>query len=177
MIRAFPVRCICWTWNLLIKPAASEESAGSRIVGLGTLLSSDDEIGLALVSALAREKGFEKRCLLLENCDAATVAASLIEWHHSVLLVDAAAMGIAPGEYRFFADSDASVILKNSSVSTHGLGLAEGLELARVLGFDQSVYIFGVQPFNLAPGQGLTPEMTARFPALLGALREACTRH
>jgi hydrogenase maturation protease len=176
MILAFPVRCICWTWNLLIKRTVSEERAGFQVVGLGTLLSSDDEIGLALVSALAREKGFEQRCLLLENSDAATVASSLIEWRQSIILVDAADMGIAPGDYRFFADNDASVILKTSSVSTHGLGLAEGLELARVLGFDQSVYIFGIQPFDLAPRQGLTPEMSARFPSLLGALRDACSQ-
>jgi hydrogenase maturation protease len=174
MILAFPVRFICWTWNLSIKPIASEERAGSRIVGLGTFLSSDDEIGLALVSTLSREKGFEKRCLLLESSDAATVAASLIEWNRSIILVDAADMGIHPGEYRFFADSDASVILKTSSVSTHGLGLAEGLELARVLGFDQSVHIFGIQPFDISPRQGLTPEMSARFPLLLDALRNAC---
>jgi hydrogenase maturation protease len=173
MIHAFPVRCICWTWNLSTKPTGSEEKAEFQIVGLGTFLSSDDEIGLALVSALAREKSFEKRCLLLENSDAATVAASLIEWRRPILLVDAADMRINPGEYRFFADCDASVILKTSSVSTHGLGLPEGLELARVLGFDHSVYIFGVQPFDIAPGQGITPEMSARFPLLLDALRNA----
>jgi len=176
MIPAFPVRFICWTWNLLIKQTASKERAEFQIVGLGTFLSSDDEIGLALVSTLAREKGFEKRSLLLENSDAATVAASLIEWRRPIILVDAADMGISPGEYRFFPDTKASIILKNSSVSTHGLGLAEGLELARILGFDQSVYIFGIQPFDLTPRQGLTPEMSARFPLLLDALRDACTQ-
>jgi hypothetical protein len=67
------------------------------------------------------------------------------------------------------------MILKTSSVSTHGMGLAEGLELARTLGFDQSARIFGVQPFDLSPGQGLTPEMTSRFPSLLDSLCEACS--
>ena len=99
----------------------------------------------------------------------------LLEWHRPVILVDAANMDLAPGEYRFFSDRDASMILKTSSVSTHGLGLAEGLELARTLGFDQAACIFGVQPFDLSPGQGLTPEMTSRFPSLLDALREACS--
>jgi hypothetical protein len=65
--------------------------------------------------------------------------------------------------------------LKTSSVSTHGLGLAEGLELARTLGFNQPASIFGIQPFDLSPGQGLTPEMTSRFPLLLAALRETCS--
>jgi hydrogenase maturation protease len=114
--------------------------------------------------------------LLLESADAATVAASLIEWRRSVILVDAADMDLAPGEHRFFCDSDVSLILKSSSVSTHGFGLAEGLELARTLGYDQSVRILGIQPFDLSPRKGLTPEMTARFPYLLSALRAACTK-
>ncbi|HTY61168.1 MAG TPA: hydrogenase maturation protease [Acidobacteriota bacterium] len=144
------------------------------IVGLGTTLGHDDAIGLVLVDSLAGEAAFGGCCVLLESADAATVASSLLEWRRPVVLVDAADMNLAPGEYRFFSDKDASVILKTSSVSTHGLGLAEGLELARALGFDQTACVFGVQPFDLSPGQGLTPEMSSRVPLLLAALREAC---
>ena len=145
-----------------------------QIVGLGAYISSDDEIGLALVRSLSQDSGFAKRCVLLESADAATVASSVIEWGRPLILVDAADMDLAPGEYRLFADGDASVILKTSSVSTHGMGLAEGLALARALGFDHPVYIFGIQPFNLSPRQGLSSEMSAQFPALLSALKKAC---
>jgi hydrogenase maturation protease len=160
---------------LSTKPVAPEVRSEWQIVGLGTYLGHDDVIGLALVQELSREMAFAERCVLLESADAATVASSLLEWQRPVILVDAADMGLAPGEYRSFSDRDASVILKTSSVSTHGLGLAEGLELARTLGFDRPAGIFGIQPFDLSPGQGLTPEMTSRFPLLLAALREACS--
>ena len=158
-----------------IKPVAPEDRSSWMIVGLGTTLGHDDAIGLALVESLSGEAAFAGRCVLLESADAATVASLLLEWHRPVVLVDAADMNLAPGEYRFFSDKDASVILKTSSVSTHGLGLAEGLELARALGYDQTACVFGVQPFDLSPGQGLTPEMSSRFPSLLAALREACS--
>ena len=143
-------------------------------MGLGSYLGRDDQIGLALVQALSQDAALTIPCMLMESADAATIAASLIEWRRSVFLVDAADMDLAPGEYRCFSDKDASMILKTSSVSTHGLGLAEGLELARTLGFNRSVRIFGIQPFDLSPRQGLTPEMTARFPVLLSALKKAC---
>lgn len=158
-----------------IRPVAPEAGSDWKIVGLGTYLGCDDEIGLALVRELARDAAFAEGCVLLESADAATVASLLLEWLRPVILVDAANMDLTAGKYRFFSDRDASMILKTSSVSTHGMGLAEGLELARTLGFDQAACIFGVQPFDLSPGQGLTPEMTARFPLLLGALREACS--
>jgi hydrogenase maturation protease len=143
------------------------------LVGLGTCLSSDDEIGLALVHALSKEIDFPWNSLFLEAADAALVASSLLEWQQPVLLVDAADMGLDPGNCRFFSDKEASMILKTDSVSTHGLGLAEGLELARALGFDAPAAIFGIQPFDLSPKPGLTPEMKDRFPFLLAALRDA----
>jgi hydrogenase maturation protease len=160
---------------LSIKPVAPQARSEWHIVGLGTCLGRDDEIGLALVRALSGEDAFAQRCMLLESADAATVASVLLDGQRPVVLVDAADMGLAPGEYRFFSDRDAALILQTSSVSTHGLGLADGLELARTLGFAPSARIFGVQPFDLSPGQGLTPEMTARFPLLLNALREVCS--
>ena len=142
-------------------------------MGLGTRVGRDDEIGLALVSALAEEPGFRKRCATLENADPATISSALLERQDAVILVDAADMGLAPGEHCVFQDDEASIMLKNDSVSTHGLGLAEGLALARALGFDYPVRIFGIQPFDLSPRPGLTPEMNARFPKLLAALRAA----
>lgn len=154
---------------------ALEAGSGLRIVGLGSYLNSDDEIGLDLVQELSRQPVWTERCLLWEGADAATVAASLMEWRGPVLLVDAADMSMAPGEHRCFSDQEAAVILKACLVSTHGFGLAEGLQLARALGFDQPAYIFGVQPFDLSPRAGLTPQMTARFSALCAALEAACS--
>jgi hydrogenase maturation protease len=150
-----------------------EASLEWHVVGLGTRLSGDDEIGLALVQAFSQEMQSPEQCILLENADAAVVASSLLEWHQPVILVDAADMGLASGDYRFFSDRDASITLKSSSVSTHGLGLAEGLEIARALGFDRPAAIFGIQPFDLSPRQGMVPEMKDRFPVLLAALKHA----
>ena len=149
--------------------------AGSvwHLAGLGTRLSSDDEIGLALVQAFSQDTEFPEHCILLEGADTALVASSLLEWQHPVIFVDAADMGLDPGEYRFFSDKEASVTLKTDSVSTHGLGLAEGLEIARALGFDRPAAIFGIQPFDLSPRQGMVPEMKDRFPSLLEALKDA----
>lgn len=155
-------------------PAASGAGDPWLVVGLGSYLNSDDAIGLALVQALSEDAALPLQCVLLESADAATVASALLEWRRRILLVDAADMALDPGEYRFFADRAAALILKDSSASTHGLGLAEGLELARALGLDQPVHIFGIQPFDLSPRQALTPEMAGRFHALLAALKEAC---
>jgi hydrogenase maturation protease len=157
-------------------PEAFKSKAEWLIAGAGTPAAGDDEIGLALVRALSQDTAHAARCRLLECADAALVASALLEWERPVLLVDAADMGLAPGSHRFFPEHRAVIALKTSSVSTHGLSLADGLELARTLGFDLPVHIFGVQPFDVSPRRGLTPELTALFPRLLEALRDACVQ-
>jgi hydrogenase maturation protease len=162
--------------NSRIELSESAADSGWLVAGLGTPSCSDDEIGLALVRALSRDADYTNCCILMEYADAAMVASSLMEWHRPVLWVDAADMGLGPGEYRLFSDKEAAMTLKTSSVSTHGLGLAEGLELARTLGYKHPLRIFGVQPFDLSPKQGLTREMSKLFPSLLAALRNSCSR-
>ena len=141
------------------------------VVGIGTRLSRDDAIGLRLVEGLMSEKEFADRCVLLESADAATITSFLLETPQSIVLVDCANMGLAPGECRFFGKQDAAVTIHSDSVSTHGMGLAEGLALAEALGFQETVRIFAVQPFDLSPNTDLTPEMTARFDFLLETLK------
>ncbi len=141
-----------------------------RVVGIGTRMSRDDEIGLRLVERLMETAEFAGRCELLESADAATVTSYLMEQESPVLFVDCADMGLLGGEYRFFGEKDATVHVRADSVSTHGMGLAEGLALARALDYGEAVRFFAVQPFDLSPCFGITEEMSARFELLLGAL-------
>ena len=141
------------------------------VVGIGSRAGRDDGVGLALVERLERNGRFpELSFLLWENADAATVAYNLLELETPVLLVDCADMGLAPGECRMFDERNVSLSLRTDSVSTHGLGLAEALTLARSLGFEQDAHVFGVQPFDLNPGLSLSPRMEERFDDLCDAL-------
>lgn len=141
------------------------------VVGIGSRAGRDDGVGLALVERLEQNGRFPKlEFLLWESADAATVAYNLLELKTPVLLVDCADMGVEPGEFRIFDERSASLDVRVDSVSTHGLGLAEALTLARSLGFQHDVKFFGVQPFDLKPGLSLSPQMEARFDGLYDAL-------
>ena len=153
---------------------------GRLIVGIGSYLSRDDEIGLALVGALSREPTWTVWCVLLDSADIATVASSLLEWDKSVVLVDAANMGLAPGEFRFFPERDAALFMKDDSVSTHGFGLAGRLAAGEKPGirstglhFCRSAVRF-ISPAGAYPGNG----GAVPGPALLaeGSVRECGRR-
>jgi hydrogenase maturation protease len=141
------------------------------VVGVGTRTSRDDEIGLRLVEQLALERELSEHCVILEAADAASVTSFILDRQKPLLVVDCADMGIRPGEHRLFFDCDATIRVRTDSVSVHGLGLSEGIALARALGFEESVQVFAVQPFDLSPCPGLTPEMKSLFDLLLFELK------
>ena len=159
------------------------------IAGIGNRLSRDDAIGLLLVQALSEKlqltlQGDDScvdariairgtcpvRATLWEGVDALAMASELLELDGPALIVDCADMGLQPGQWRAFSVDQCLLAIKSSSVSVHGLGMAEALEIARGLGLSHSVTVFGVQPFDLSPQHGLTPEMAERFDELLDAL-------
>ncbi|MBF0626663.1 MAG: hydrogenase maturation protease [Magnetococcales bacterium] len=150
---------------------------GWTVIGVGSRGARDDAIGLLLVEALAQSTASPGLTpLLWEDADALTVAHDLLALTEPVLIVDCANMGLEGGAWRHFRPRDGELKITRDALSTHGLGMAEALEIACGLGFDHPVRVFGVQPFDLSPQPGLTPEMAQRMPELLTGLQTVVTR-
>ena len=95
------------------------------VVGIGQLAAGDDGVGLAVARELAG-RGVAVR----ESADASILLA-LLEAGHRVVVVDAVAGGGPPGSViRLAPDA-----LGNgpTPLSSHGLGVAEAIALARML--------------------------------------------
>lgn len=149
----------------------STSNSSLLVAGIGSYFSTDDEIGLVLV------KAFNERCsqgrvdtILWEDADALTLASELLNLTMPVLLVDCADMRLPGGEWRLFSEESIRQSPTLSALSTHGLGVAEALNIARELGAGQPVHFFGIQPFDLSPQRGLSINMQACLPALQTAL-------
>jgi len=143
------------------------------VIGIGNLYAGDDGVGVRLVERLSKRRPWmDLSFLLWEDTDALTLTHDLIDLGSPVLIVDCADMGIEPGEYRWFDARSTRLKLQTDSVSTHGLGMAEAIELAQLMGFDMPVTIFGVQPFDLSPVSYLSQLMKSRFSYLLDALEK-----
>ncbi len=142
------------------------------VAGIGSPVSCDDGVGLVLVEALSATTHLPGvTTCLWEDADALTLAHRLLESGQPVLIVDCADMGLQHGCWRLFSEPDTGLKAQSRTLSTHGLGLAEALSIARALGFSQEVHIFGIQPFDLAPIGDLSAQMKGRLPGLLEALQ------
>lgn len=144
-----------------------------RVIGCGTPDAGDDAAGLLAVrvarDALAAIRGVD----VVESASPLDVV-HLLEGVDAVIVVDAVRAplgGREPGELvRAEAGPDGLPAEVRSSLSSHGLGLAEAVGLAAALGPTPRVVLLGVEIEDVTSGGGLSPAVAGALPALSAAI-------
>jgi hydrogenase maturation protease len=147
------------------------------VLGLGNPLRSDDGIGPAVIEWL-RDRELPEGVTIADGGTAGLDLVSTLIGHRRAIIIDAANMNRAPGEWvRFTPDA---VQLKNNDtqLSLHNAGLTEALALGAALGtLPDEVIIYGVQPAALDWSIGLSAEAQQAVPLVGEAVLteiEAC---
>jgi hydrogenase maturation protease len=137
------------------------------VFGLGNEWRCDDGVGIEV----ARRVGGR----VLEGEPIALVDALADEEH--VVVVDAVSSGAEPGTiFRFEAGDEPLPAPLFGASSTHALGLAEAVELARSLGrLPRRVLVYGVEGESFGFGQGLSAPVAEAADRLTEEVR-GCTR-
>jgi hydrogenase maturation protease len=137
------------------------------IVGLGNPLRGDDGVGARVVQVLATEElpdGVE----VVDGGTQGLGLVSLMEGWPRVIVVDAANVGKAHGEFTRFTLNETRLLGSDDQVSVHAAGLRDALLLAQVLGvLPQEVVIYGIQPANLDWDTELSPPVKATVPEIV----------
>jgi len=137
-----------------------------RVIGVGSLLLSDEGIGVHVVSELDRRNALPG----VECIDGGVAGAGLlglIEGQEKVVLVDAVAAPLPPGTViRLFPEE-----LRRSGgvkASLHDVNLADALDLMRLRETLPVTMILGVVPFDVETCRiGLSGELAGRFEEIL----------
>jgi hydrogenase maturation protease len=140
-----------------------------RVIGLGNPDRGDDGAGRAVARWLAGRlpPGVE----ILERGGEAADLLACLEGAAAVYLVDASALAGAPGRVRRFDAAAAPLPAQSFAFSTHGLGLAEAVELARALGsLPPRCVVYAIEGRDFAPGAPLSPAVAAAVAEAGGLL-------
>jgi hydrogenase maturation protease len=90
-----------------------------------------------------------------------------------VLVVDAVRSGAEPGTIHALDASSTRIPVELFNGSTHALGLAEAVELARALDrLPPSLLVYGIEGRSFAAGQALTTEVERAVGSLVRRLRD-----
>jgi hydrogenase maturation protease len=136
------------------------------VFGLGNEWRGDDGVGVEV----ARRVGGR----VVEGEPIALVDA--LAGEDDVVVVDAVSSGADPGTiFRFEVGDEPLPVKLFGAPSTHALGLAEAVELARSLGrLPRRVLVYGVEGESFGFGQGLSVPVAAAADRLTEEVR-ACT--
>jgi hydrogenase maturation protease len=138
-----------------------------RVIGIGNAARGDDAVGHAVVEELRR------RNLALELVTSDGDPAQLLELLdgiESVVIVDAVISKATPGTL-CVRDLTAGPIPLDHTPSSHGLGLVEAVELARIFRqLPRDAWLVGVEGACFDQGAAMTPAVRAAIPVAADAI-------
>jgi hydrogenase maturation protease len=132
-------------------------------IGIGNVYRHDDGVGL-YVARLLREQNLPDTAVIEHGGDGISLL-ELIADADTVILIDAISSGAAPGTLAQFAAHEHPLPARCFAHSSHAVGVAEAVELARALGnLPRCCVVYGIEGACFAAGVGLTPavEQAAR---------------
>ena len=131
------------------------------VLGLGNALRGDDGVGPAVIEWLERQD-LPPDVEAIDGGTAGLDIVSTLMGHERVIIVDAANIDRAPGEWVRCTPGVARLKDNDATLSLHSAGLAEALALGAALNvLPHTIIIFGVQPLNLDWSPQMSDEVRA----------------
>jgi len=130
------------------------------VIGIGNPMRGDDAAGVAVAERLRPRVPAGVEVIACSEEPSRLMEAW--EGAHSVVLVDTVSSGGRPGTLHRFDAGEDTVPARTFRSSTHAIGIADTIELARALGrLPRRVVVYGVEGAEFAAGEGLTPPVVA----------------
>ncbi|MFF7311676.1 hydrogenase maturation protease [Streptomyces sp. NPDC008137] len=151
------------------------------VIGVGNEFRRDDGVGWA-VAARLRERA-ESRAFppgtVVATCDGDPVRLIGL-WEGAGLAVVVDAAHAEPGHPGLVhrIELDAERLEQSPATSSHGLGLGEAVELARVLGrLPGRLVVYAVEGADASLGSGLTPAVEGVVEPLVASVEDEIVRY
>ncbi len=140
------------------------------LIGVGHPYRRDDGIGPLVAEAVAA-LGLEGVGVLAHHGEGTDLMARWRD-HGRVVVVDATASGAEPGTMRVWAAVAAPLPAGLFPKGSHQFGLAEGIEMARLLGqLPAALTVVGVEGADFTAGTDLSPAVAAAVADAVAEVR------
>lgn len=142
-----------------------------RIFAVGNSFFGDDGVGSVVLDRIGEENLFPGAEIFDAHTDALTLLDHFGRDELNVV-IDAAQMGLRPGEVAAFRPEEVRLRIRSDHLSMHGFGLAEAFELARQLDrMPERVWIIGVEPERVEIDCGLSDVVARAVPQVIAVIQ------
>jgi len=140
------------------------------VIGVGNSDRGDDAAGRRVAAAL--RSTLPNEVVVVESDGDPAAIMDAWEGADRAVLVDAMVSGAAPGTVRRIDATDHPMPVAVQLASTHGMGAAEAIELARALGrLPGRLVVYGIEGISFHPGGEITPEVMEGCEVAVGMVR------
>ena len=140
------------------------------VMGIGNEARGDDLAGLAVARSLRLGGLWE--CEVAESDGDVAALLQAFKGRTQVILVDACYSGVPPGTLHRFDAHAQRLPASLGAGSTHALGLADAIELARTLGeLPPAVVVYAIEGLSYRPGDTLSPPVQRAVQVLERRIR------
>lgn len=140
------------------------------VIGIGNILLKDDGFGVHCVRAMEEEGKFAGVPLV----DGGTSTLDLLGYfldYTRVIVIDCLRAGLSPGTvYRLKPDDLEGY--RREHLSLHDVQVLDVLQMARLMGKNPEVILFGVEPADLSEGLELTSCLQEKITMVIGLVEE-----
>jgi hydrogenase maturation protease len=151
--------------------------SGTLVIGVGQELRGDDAVGLLVARRVARGAGPEV-CVVEHDGDGMDLVLRFEAAEHVVLVDAVMSEGGSPGDvHRFDAHAAPLPASVFSSTSTHALGVADAVEMARAMErLPRRLVVYGVESACFDIGSAPRAEVLAAVEPVAERVREEIAR-
>lgn len=129
------------------------------VLGLGNVLCGDDGFGVHVAARLAHNRDFPPGCRVIDGGTQGQLLYGLIEEADTLLLIDAADLGLAPGSVAVLGDADIPKWLATGKLGAHQSSFSEVLALGSLKNvLPEEISLIGLQPVCVEFGKTLSPQ-------------------
>ena len=133
-------------------------------------MAGDDAVGPRVIEHVVAN-GLDRGLVAVDlSTDALSLVAYLNVDTEAVLVVDAAHLGLAPGDFRFFSPDEVETQKELSGLTTHEGDVLKVVELARGAGYPiPPLAVMGIEPCEMGDVMTLSERLEERLPAYAAA--------
>jgi hydrogenase maturation protease len=147
------------------------EHADTVVIGLGSVVLSDDGLGVHAVRRLRKRAGIANGVDLIEGENDGALLLRLARARRAII-VDAIDAGLPPGEIVRMEGKDWADAV-SIRMTPHEVALDELLGAAELNGaWPEELVLLGAQPGSIALGNQPSPAVAARLDALVAAIED-----
>ena len=144
------------------------------VIGIGNPLRRDDAVGLAVAHWL-KPRASQRLPIIEHDADGVDLLEAWRGMDH-VFLIDAIRSGVAPGSVRRFDAANTALPTRWFPCSSHLIGVAEAVALARtLLRLPDQLIVYGIEGVEFGYGEGLSPAVASAVEKVGNTILEEIT--